>query len=233
MKNGYTKCNLYDYVKQSPIIGIDSLGLELYAIDGTSFTEKNNGNVLLFKQRYKHGKAFYWDGPQNRVTGSDSGEISITVYDFICKRFCLNRRRKIDIIGWSRGAAIAIDVVNRLATHGCTCCGKSYKPQIHWLGLLDPVDMSIIWNGNSLKVNSIPSNVQQGVAIYAEDRGIKQTYDLLCFIPIFPESAQQIDMYLAKGASHNDVGGTGEQDPKINKEVLNFITQHIDNSYSK
>ncbi|MBI5763143.1 MAG: hypothetical protein HZA51_06430 [Planctomycetes bacterium] len=55
----------------------------------------------------------------------------------------LGRTVKINLVGWSRGAAIATWVAHELAMIGCPNCGTNTPVDVNWLGLFDAVDMSL------------------------------------------------------------------------------------------
>ena len=117
----------------------------------------------------------------------------------------------IDIIGWSRGSAVAIYVANLLDGIGCPCCNEF--PLINWIGLFDPVDRSI-----SLPdlPSELPSNIQRGLILYASDRpGIWRWV----FKPKNVNSPN-VDSQTVSNSQHGDVGGVGSVNPSANEWSL-------------
>src|SRR6186997_2856231 len=109
----------------------------LYAFDGTWNTLKaddehayRNTNVVRFHQAYERGsgaKQFYVEGVGTRfdlaghILGGvfGLGELSRLneAYDALCVKWAAGDR-KIDIVGFSRGAATALDFSNLLLKRG-------------------------------------------------------------------------------------------------------------------
>jgi uncharacterized protein (DUF2235 family) len=137
----------------------------LYAFDGTGQNDSNAGNdwaavagqtnIHRFFASYQGycppgvncdyvqgvGTRFGFTG---KVVGGawGAGWLSRinTAYEQVCGSFAAGDKI-IDVIGFSRGAAIALDFVNKIAKEGIECDGKivDRHPEIRFLGLFDVV----------------------------------------------------------------------------------------------
>lgn len=116
------------YAAQQPLRHVDPLGLILLAFDGTRYGPRNQGNVWKLAQAYEDGPAYYHAGPGNSyytdwdaVTASSSRQILRNQWQSLLN--ALDRAQgaatpvPIDILGYSRGAALARDFANRIARH--------------------------------------------------------------------------------------------------------------------
>lgn len=116
------------YAAQQPLRHVDPLGLILLAFDGTRYGPRNQGNVWKLAQAYEDGPAYYHAGPGNSyyadwdaVTAAGSRQILRNQWQSLLN--ALDRARgaaapvPIDILGYSRGAALARDFANRIARH--------------------------------------------------------------------------------------------------------------------
>ncbi len=219
--------NMYCYVMLSPMQNIDTLGLALYAIDGTSYTYEKYGNVAKFYDWYPYtAPIIYWIGPE--LAGGDCVSIANDVIMKICSDYCSNPNLKIDLVGWSRGGAIAIHVVNYLYAFGCPCNDCHPFPDINWLGLFDPVSMAL-----GLATDKIPKSVKNGLIIYAEDHRMYDFTGSPSFIPIIPSQVEgNINTIIMPGSMHNDVGGEGIYNKTANLSSLEKMKQSLILSYS-
>jgi uncharacterized protein (DUF2235 family) len=139
--------------------------MALYAFDGTGQNDTNAGNdwaavagqtnIHRFFAAYKGyvspdvtcdyvagvGTRFGFAG---KVFGDawGAGWLSRinTAYKHVCGSYEAGDK-VIDVIGFSRGAAIALDFVNKVAKEGIKCDGKVLDPhpEIRFLGLFDVV----------------------------------------------------------------------------------------------
>lgn len=118
----------YGYVAQQPRQAIDPLGLLLFAFDGTTNNKASNTNVWKFYQLYD-GDKFYKEGPGG-IPGESShdrngGALYSTTTHIILDEHKRNLIRymstknnnfsdvtPIDIVGFSRGAAIGMIFAN-------------------------------------------------------------------------------------------------------------------------
>jgi RHS repeat-associated protein len=114
------------YAAQQPMRHADPLGLILLAFDGTRYAQANQGNVWKFAQAYGDGPAYYHAGPGNRqrldwdaVTAASSGQILRTQWQSLLGALRQAQGAAqpvpIDLLGFSRGAALARDFANRIA----------------------------------------------------------------------------------------------------------------------
>ena len=159
--------NLYGFVSNDPISYFDILGNIVYGIDGT-WANANIGqvtNTKRFVDDVLEETAEYTPGPGGSstgfsrlyagLTGAGSSAIKNQVVSDICKAYCKGDC-KVGLVGWSRGAVIAMGVAKDLKDIGCKCDGKVIKPiSVRFVGLFDAVQMMIGgWP------QSVPSNVK-------------------------------------------------------------------------
>jgi uncharacterized protein (DUF2235 family) len=140
--------------------------MALYAFDGTWNDEKDAGrydlntNVVRFKDLYTEPKFFYKGvgtkhGMLGKVLGGAFGVGGHERIDEgkrdIARQFAAGDR-VIDIVGFSRGAALAVDFANVIGD-GVIVNGKTEKPEIRFLGVFDvvaafgiPIDLGFRFN---------------------------------------------------------------------------------------
>jgi len=111
----------------------------LIAIDGTdslTIRTKELGSIPThvesFRRRFQ-GSTTYFDGPG--TFGTASGQIAAEASDQALAWLYSDAPYELSLVGWSRGAMIAVEVCRTIA---------KYRPdvKIRFLGLFDPVDMS-------------------------------------------------------------------------------------------
>ena len=152
--------------------------MALYAFDGTSNSddgpEEEDTNVVRFREVYAGADFEYLAGVGTRlgaighVLGGLFGSGGRTrieeMYDTLCDNFAQGDQQ-IDIIGYSRGAALAVHFANKIAKQGVN---DTTDPAIRFLGLFDLVasfglsfnnvlefqKMNLFWN-----VDTLPTNV--------------------------------------------------------------------------
>lgn len=152
--------------------------MALYAFDGTSNSddgpEEEDTNVVRFREVYAGADYEYLAGVGTRfgavgqvlggLFGSGGRSRIEEMYDTLCENFTRGDEA-IDIVGYSRGAALAVHFANKIAEQGVN--GLT-NPTIRFLGLFDVVasfglsfnnvldfqKMNLFWN-----VESVPSNV--------------------------------------------------------------------------
>jgi len=140
--------------------------MALYAFDGTWNDEKDAGrydlntNVVRFKDLYTGQKFFYKGvgtkhGTLGKIVGGAFGvggqdRIEDAKKD-VARQFAAGDR-DIDIVGFSRGAALAVHFANVIGD-GVTVNGKKETPQIRFLGVFDivaafgiPIDIGLNFN---------------------------------------------------------------------------------------
>jgi hypothetical protein len=127
--------------------------MALYAFDGTWNSEKDAGrydlntNVVRFKDLYAGTKFFYQGvgtkhGTLGKILGGAfgvGGHERIEVAKRDLARQLAAGDRDIDIVGFSRGAALAVHFANVVGNDGVEVNGVTEKPSIRFLGVFDIV----------------------------------------------------------------------------------------------
>lgn len=170
--------NLYAFCNNDPVNGIDPLGLALYAFDGTANcpTNEDDGviaptNVYLLFRAYKtsetifshyirgvgNDEEFSWYNPQRYFGKSNALGANNKIEEMYNKviEFYNKKDREINIIGFSRGAVMAVLLAEKIEKEGIPIKGTSEStfdsngyvyhtekrvyPKINSLGLFDPV----------------------------------------------------------------------------------------------
>jgi uncharacterized protein (DUF2235 family) len=205
--------------------------MALYAFDGTWNSEKDAGrydlntNVVRFKDLYAGPKFFYKGvGTRHGTLGKFMGgafgvgghaRIEEAQAD-MAKQFATGDR-DIDIIGFSRGAALAVHFANVVGDGGVKSNGTDEKPQIRFLGVWDIVAaFGIPINLPGLSFNRINLGYKLGLA-----QAVKYCYHAIAL----DESRQSFRPTRVHEACevwfrgvHSDVGGGN------NNHALNDIT---------
>ncbi|MBQ4481418.1 MAG: DUF2235 domain-containing protein [Victivallales bacterium] len=244
--------NLMQFCLNSVVSYYDRFGLALWAIDGTgNHREIQKTNVARFVALYRDGDVYYFGGVGNaidypwwriveRVAGLAFGYGAIGIKDEcvkeICNYYCSNKgtpeAEKIDIVGFSRGGAIAKEIAEELEERGC-CCVKKWKTihhrnsserinvgkyetvKVRFLGLFDPVySMPWFWDENS-----ITSNVQNAFTILAnsEDR----------YFFYYADSVQRQaynSVVVRMDGIHSDIGGFYDNGI-ANRALINMVSR--------
>jgi hypothetical protein len=127
--------------------------MALYAFDGTWNKKKDAGfyglntNVARFRELYT-GTTFFYRGPGTKhgpIAKLVGGAFSVGGQERIQEaRRNLARQfaagdREIDIVGFSRGAALAVHFANDIARSGIAVNGRIEKPAIRFLGVWEIV----------------------------------------------------------------------------------------------
>ena len=134
--------------------------MTLYAFDGTwnsatlddNLEQENETNVANFSEAYADENKWYVPGPGTRfgkvgrVLGGTTGTGGLQrvreAYSQLCKDWEAGNRT-IDIVGFSRGAALALDFANKIEDDGIRRPGSkdviANRPIIRFLGLWDVV----------------------------------------------------------------------------------------------
>ncbi len=116
------------YADQQPLRHIDPLGLLLFAFDGTRQSRITRSNVWKLAQLYRDGAIHYHDGPGNShtldadaLTAWRAGRILETQWtrllDSLQQAGAHATATPVDLLGFSRGAALARDFANRILDH--------------------------------------------------------------------------------------------------------------------
>ena len=125
--------SLYGYADQQPRRYADPLGLMLFAFDGTGNRPESLTNVWLMAQSYRDGTVHYAPGPgtaRSISRAANASDIALawsgaTRVDSHWERLLnalANQRQDarslpLDVVGFSRGAALGRDFGNRVAKH--------------------------------------------------------------------------------------------------------------------
>jgi len=116
------------YARQQPRRYIDPLGLLLFAFDGTRHSPRTQSNVWTLSQAYQDGPVFYRSGPGNSqqldwdaVTAWQASRIIDaqwrSLLDVLHDEGRSAQHIPIDILGFSRGAALARHFGNLINQH--------------------------------------------------------------------------------------------------------------------
>ena len=159
---------LYAYVAGRPTAAIDPSGENIYGIDGAVSEGLGYGEQSAVRRVLMHANEPAWYSRGSDIAGIDTPYLALEMYKKICSDYCADKSITISIIGYSRGAIVALMVANRIALHGylcnCRCVGYSYRtnlitgyevpntrvyrwecerywPTITMVGLFDPVKM--------------------------------------------------------------------------------------------
>jgi hypothetical protein len=195
--------SLHQYVMSNPVLLKDPSGRNIYAIDGTWTSSKHKSNVKKFFDKGMESR-HYWAGPSWGATGLDASGIFRSVKHQICTDYCKDPNITINLVGWSRGAVIAMEVAEELQDDGCCCNGKILYPRINWLGLFDAVDMTLTWGW----ANNITSNVDNASHVI-------KTKEQLLFPTVHAEAEDPTQTHLTTipldNSDHGDVGMRSEE----------------------
>lgn len=147
----------YGYAAQRPRQYADPSGMLLYAFDGTRNTPASRTNVWLLHQLYPEGR-HYQPGPGDSAwdtaTASRAGHILSTQWERLLADLAAAGRQwqqqpaAIDLLGYSRGAALAQHFANQIAAHVSNQRFWAYDPSmgtvsacidLRFMGLFDTV----------------------------------------------------------------------------------------------
>lgn len=116
------------YAAQQPARYVDPLGLVLVAFDGTRNDSQSGSNIWKLSQTYQDGPVFYHSGPGNTayldwdaLTAWRAGQTVRTQWQSLMNALSQASRNRqsppIDILGFSRGAALARHFANEVARY--------------------------------------------------------------------------------------------------------------------
>ncbi|MGB3288793.1 MAG: DUF2235 domain-containing protein [Burkholderiaceae bacterium] len=115
------------YAAQQPKRHVDPLGLALFAFDGTRQSPGTQSNVWKLSQAYRDGPVYYHSGPGNSlyldwdaVAAGSAAQIIENQWQSLLNTLSQGGQRDpipIDIIGFSRGAALARHFGNLINQH--------------------------------------------------------------------------------------------------------------------
>jgi pimeloyl-ACP methyl ester carboxylesterase len=221
-----------------PRHGGEGFQMGLWAIDGTTCTRVDISNVHAFALRYRGPKS-YWCGPGTSAqslgvggSGAIFGTGAKRIVAGVVAQILAFRQRyadaKIDLVGFSRGAAIANEVaavLNEL---------PDQEPvPVRFLGLFDPVHsmgfplvgqggMPLFLGNRRWHAKSIAANVERSAIAYADDER-----DAL-FLPSYlapPVQDRQRHARDRFDGVHGDVGGTRGRNRHLGKIALRWMVQ--------
>ncbi len=212
--------NVYGLVFNDPLSFCDPYGLALYAFDGTNNDKDRDrldnpnapndlSNVAILADLY-NGNVHYRNGVGTRdewwnslgLASGFGGRSRIDLMVLDAELEFANKDYEVDIVGFSRGAAMAREFAHRL--HDLSPCFK-----IRWLGLFDTV-ASFGLGGNDVDLGyrlGLPDNVQRAFHIVAVH---EQRY----FFPLASIKTGSTGTALSKNFEevlmpgvHSDIGG--------------------------
>ena len=242
--------NAYAYVNNNPLSYIDPYGLILFAFDGTNNSNPPPGvddfsNVYKFYQAYNDGNKWYMNGvgrpdpdsgigtdwlynatfdAGNGYTARDRVTYMLKQLDDYMKttKFQKGEAIGIDIVGFSRGAAMSRDFANKVAQrlHQNAYKNSGVCVSLRFLGLWDTVaQFGANGAGNGLWQLAIPP----------EMRYVFQAVALNEHRYLFP--GEDIGLGVQRGfiGSHADIGGSyGTGD--LSDVALNWIYEQAKTS---
>jgi len=227
---------LYGFVGNAPPNGVDRLGLALYAFDGTGTRYETWTHVSMLHRSYQ-GTAWYEEGVGSRwystvaggATGLGGNVRLESMYRLLVETY-KSGDRDIDIIGFSRGAALAREFANMIYERGVVesthpsensntsrwydrIVGKGdaavCPPKIRFVGLFDTVGSFGI-PGNDINIGirmGLPPNVEHAAQAVARDER-RAEFPLT---PLNVPSAGQVFSEQVFAGDHSDIGGGHEE----------------------
>lgn len=216
--------------------------MALYAFDGTwnkdePVPEKDT-NVVRFVEAYKKGGAKYLAGVGTRfsifgkivggITGAGGRSRILRMYKHACRNYAAGDT-DIDVVGFSRGAALAVHFCNVLAKKGLELPDGSVAcPKVRFLGLWDIVasfgiPVNIIIPFNEINVGwdlELPENVGRCYHAMAQDE-VRQTFRVTRLDP--GHTHPNVEELWFRGV-HSDVGG-GNGATQLSNITLHWMLQ--------
>lgn len=207
--------------------------MALYAFDGTWNENKpedaEDTNVFKFKEAYQGGK-FYLSGVGTRfgvigkvfggLFGAGGKERIEEAYEELQKNF-REGDRVVDIIGFSRGAALALDFANTIDSEGAL--GNPH-PEIRFVGVWDVVPSFGI-PGNDVNLGyvlTLPAGVRKCFHAMALDER-RQNFGLQRVVTTVPDATAEGRIYEVwfRGV-HSDIGG-GNRNIALSSIALHWM----------
>jgi uncharacterized protein (DUF2235 family) len=208
--------------------------MALYAFDGTWNSEKDAGqydrntNVVRFKDQYAGPKFFYQGvGTRHGMLGKFFGgafgvggqkRIEMARAD-MARQFAAGDR-DVDIVGFSRGAALAAHFANVIADDGVQVDGVRERPAVRFLGVFDLVAAFGIPVNLGFSFNRVNLGYKLGLS-----KGVKFCYHALAL----DEARQAFRPTRLRGGCevwfrgvHSDVGG-GNDNHSLNDITLRWM----------
>lgn len=246
--------NLYRFVKNDPIASVDPLGLIIFGFDGTGQNQYRGqeSNITRMMNAY-NGESYYFPGVGS---GSDLGanapawaqgmqsvmnalDTAIgggtgygadrrlkAAYQTLQERYFKSKDKRIDIIGFSRGAAMARAFANMINERGLVdpCSGETVYPEVGFLGVYDTVGSFGLaglspYVGEFGKDLSLAPNVKH--AAHALSRN-----DNRVFFPLtrFKPDSRVEEKYFP--GVHSDVGGAYKDSHEAGNNALLWMMDH-------
>jgi hypothetical protein len=208
--------------------------MALYAFDGTWNSEKDAGeydrntNVVRFKDQYA-GTRFFYKGVGTRhgtlgkffggAFGVGGQERIEKALEDVARQFAAGDR-DIDILGFSRGAALATHFANVIGDDGVRVDGVLEVPQVRFLGVFDLVAAFGMPINLGFNFNRINMGYRLGLS-----KGVKHCYHALAL----DEARQAFRPTRLRGGCevwfrgvHSDVGG-GNDNHALNDISLRWM----------
>jgi hypothetical protein len=218
----------------------------LWGIDGTTCTRVDRSSVLEFVVRYK-GPKFYWCGPGTfpqslGLTGSGAifGTGSKRIVRNVIAQIAAHRRKTkdpvIDLVGFSRGSAIANEIAAVLHEEGCDDGAEPGSVPVRFLGLFDPVHSMgfpvlgqggkpLFMGNRRWHAKSISPNVARSAIAYADDE--RDALFLPSYLAAPLKDAQRHGTQWFDGV-HGDVGGTLGNNPHLAQLPLRWMVRRAE-----
>jgi RHS repeat-associated protein len=144
--------NLYSYGRTNPVNRVDPFGLVALFFDGTLQTPRQRSIIYRMYEASLDPKKEYIQSPlawfstekfwksfeEFKEQATKAAEVVVKACAEAIRK---NRREQIDMIGWSRGAALAVASINELDR---VFTAKRIGIPIRFVGLIDPVRTGII-----------------------------------------------------------------------------------------
>lgn len=207
--------------------------MALYAFDGTwNENEPDDAadtNVRKFYEAYE-GRKFYREGPGTRwgwlgkafggFFGAGGKERVEEAYVELTKNFRENEK-VIDIIGFSRGAALALDFANKVHSEGI---GGVQRPEIRFVGVWDVVPSFGI-PGNDINLGyvlTLPDSVKKCFHAMALDER-RQNFGVQRIVTTVSNANSEGRIYEVwfRGV-HSDIGG-GNRNVGLSSITLHWM----------
>ncbi|MGD8543182.1 MAG: DUF2235 domain-containing protein [Desulfobacteraceae bacterium] len=218
--------------------------MALYAFDGTwnldEVVDTQDTNVVRFKELYMGNNAEYMEGigtrfgKLGRVLGGLLGSGGRTrieeMYEELCEN-CEQGDQVIDIIGFSRGAALALHFANEIGEKGVKLSnGKAQQARVRFLGLWDVVgsfglsfdtiinfqEINLGWN-----IDTVHKCVDQCFHAMALDER-RETFNVTRLDP--DHKFDNIREVWFRGV-HSDIGGGNRNEARSNIALQWMIAQ--------
>jgi hypothetical protein len=210
--------------------------MALYAFDGTWNSEKDAGqydrntNVVRFKDQYAGTKFFYKGvgtrhGTLGKFFGGAFGVGGQGRIEQACRDLASQMAagdRDIDIVGFSRGAALAAHFANVVADDGVKVNGTRARPPVRFLGVFDLVAAFGIPINLGFNFNRVNLGYKLGLS-----KGVRYCYHALAldearqaFRPSRLRGTNSLEVWF-RGV-HSDVGG-GNDNPALNDITLRWM----------